>query len=91
METNEQIAQLERKLAISAAISDIELICRAEQHHGHDKRWWFNTSIDEQENPDAEIEKDIIADAIKYLDALGLIAWHPEQKHLLRIRKKARQ
>lgn len=79
----DEVANLERALAVSAARSDIECYCapivrqRALGERPGRTRWWYDTAAIEAPDPDGS-DHDAVATAVRYLSLLGLLDHHPD-------------
>lgn len=89
------LPDLERRIAVAAARADIETLCAvAESHCRRGGRWanWHDTA-DIATSDGAEFEgADLaaVADAVRYLDALGQLDHHHLHPSWVRFRENAR-
>lgn len=70
---------LERKIAYSAARSDIETMCCVWRDEGANPGWWYDTQV-----LDCESSRPWVDDAVRYLELRGLLLRSPNAPHVVR-------
>lgn len=78
---------LERRIAYTAARTDIENFCAGEelrQPHGAALWWWDTTRIFPAPTQPEDVQ--FLTDAVRYLDLRRLLERHPIKPHLVRIK-----
>lgn len=77
--TASELIALERKIAYSAARSDIETMCCVWRDEGANPGWWYDTQV-----LDCQSSRPWVDDAVRYLELRGLLLRSPDAPHVVR-------